>query len=360
MRSSIFPSPFAVACCVGLGLGLTSGAALAEPTPSEISVARRLFDEGRAAADASRWAEAASKFRRALAIKDTPGIRFHLARCEEEQGAFVEALIEYDRARELIDAGNKAPDVEKLLPEARERARAKVALLTLRVPQDVQNVSVQIDGKALSGSVLGVPLPINPGRHRLQAVAVGRTTYSAEISLALGEVREVAIALPFATTAPTAQPGLEPTPGSSPSASPAPVARQAAASTGIAPRSIALVGEASLFAAALSAGVIFTLSKSSAQDRYDEANRRVLAQVDGHDPDGTACSGVPVLGCTELEAARQDREHAATWATVSFVAAGASAAAFGLTWWLWPASKPPSVAVGTAPGGGTITLSGSF
>ncbi|HKY41144.1 MAG TPA: hypothetical protein VJN18_34660 [Polyangiaceae bacterium] len=357
MRSSIFPSPFAVACWVGLGLGLPSAAARAEPSASEISVARQLFDEGRAAADASRWGEAAGKFRRALAIKDTPGIRFHLARCEEGQGAFVEALIEYDRARELMDAGSKASDVEKLLPEARERVRAKVALLTLRVPQDVPNVSVQIDGKALSASVLGVPIPINPGRHRLQAVAVGRTAYSAEISLGLGEVREVAIALPLATTAPAAQP--RPEPGAS--ARPAPATRDAASTgSGMTPRTIVLVGEASLFTAALSAGVIFTLSKSSAQDRYDEANRRVLEQVGGSDPDGTACSE-PRLGCRELEAARQDRDHAATWATAGFVAAGASAAAFGLTWWLWPSSKPPRVTVGTAPGGGSIiTLSGHF
>src|SRR5687767_14734210 len=113
MASPASPSSLALACWVGLVVSVASPSAAAEPSPSEISVARRLFDEGRAAADAARWAEAAGKFRRALAIKDTPGIRFHLARCEEEQGAFVEALIEYDRARELIDAGTKAPDVEK-------------------------------------------------------------------------------------------------------------------------------------------------------------------------------------------------------------------------------------------------------
>jgi hypothetical protein len=357
MRHSIFPSPFATACCVGLALGVLPAAALAEPSASEISVARRLFEEGRAAAEASRWAEAAGKFRKALAIKDTPGLRFHLAHCEEEQGAFVEALIEYDRARELLEAGSKAPDVEKLLPEARERVRAKVALLTLRVPEDVQNLSIQIDGKPLSASVVGVPMPINPGRHRLQAVAVGRTAYSAEVSLGLGEVREVTIALPFATTAPARHPGG----AAAEAGSGRPPAPRDAGSTdsGIPARSVVLVGEASVFAAALSAGIIFTVSKSSAQGRYDKANRLVLEQVGGSDPDGIACS-VPRAGCSELEAARQDRDKAASWATVSFIAAGASAAAFGLTWWLWPSEKPPSVAVGGTPGGGTITLSGSF
>jgi tetratricopeptide (TPR) repeat protein len=100
-----------------------SAAAATEPTPSELSVARRLFDEGRAAEDAGHWREAADKFRKATAIKDTPGMRFHLAKCEEQQGAFVEALVEFDRARELIDSGMKAADVEKLLADARERVR---------------------------------------------------------------------------------------------------------------------------------------------------------------------------------------------------------------------------------------------
>ena len=70
-------------------------AAAAEPTPSEISVARRLFDEGKAAEDAGRWREAIEKFRKAIAIKDTPGLRYHIAKCEEESGALVEALRNY-------------------------------------------------------------------------------------------------------------------------------------------------------------------------------------------------------------------------------------------------------------------------
>ncbi|MDF3065597.1 MAG: hypothetical protein K0R38_1198 [Polyangiaceae bacterium] len=121
-----------------LGLFLAASPRVAtaapEPTPSEISVARRLFEEGKAAEDAGRYRDAADRFRKAIAIKDTPGMRFHLARCEEEQGALVEALVEYDRAREMLDSGFKAPDVERLLPEARQRVQDKVASVTLRLP----------------------------------------------------------------------------------------------------------------------------------------------------------------------------------------------------------------------------------
>jgi hypothetical protein len=335
---------------LGLGLAFSAPAAAAEPSASEISVARRLFDEGRAATEAARWAEAASKFRRASAIKDTPGLRYHLARCEEEQGAFVEALIEYDRARELIDRGTRAADVEQLLPAARERVRAKVALLTLRVPDGIQNVSVHIDGKAVSASVLGVPMPINPGRHRVQAVAVGRTTFSSEISLGLGEVRELPLELPFATTAPAPPP--PPVPAAKPTTD------AASGHSGVSARTLVLVGEASLAAVGLGAGTLFMVSKSSAEERMHEANETVLDDAGGSDPHGTACN-TPRPGCAEWRQAASDHERAANLALASFITAGVSAAAFGLTLWLWPDAEP-AVAVQAAPSRGYLSITGRF
>lgn len=322
------------------------------PTPSELSVARRLFDEARAAEDAARWREAADKFRRAIAIKDTPGMRFHLARCEEEQGAFVEALVEYDRARELLDSGIRAADVEKLLSAARERVRAKVALLTVRLPSGVQNVSVELDGKPLSAAVLGVPMPINPGEHRLRAVAVGRTTFARELLLGTGEVLQLAVELPVATTVPSV---------AAPVAAATPAPREPLTEDSSVPtRTIVLVGEASLFAAALSTGIVFTVARSSASDRYERANRSVLDQVGGSDPDGTACSP-PRAGCVQLEEARQDRERAGAFALGGFVAAGVSGAALGLTYWLWPSGGAPAdVRASVAPGYAGLSVFGQF
>lgn len=340
-----------VSSMAGATLLAPSIALAVEPTPSEISVARRLFEEGKTGEDAGRWREASEKFRQAAAIKDTPGIRFHLARCEEEQGAFVEALVEYDRARELIDGGVKAPDVERLLSEARERVRAKVALVTLRLPPDVQNASVSVDGKAVSRSVLGVPLPINPGQHRLQATAPGRTPYDQPVQLGTGEVREIAIELPIATSLPASR-RFDPT-------RPAGAAR-GHVDTAVPTRTIVMVGEASLLAAAIGTGIVFSVARSSAQERFELANQEVLDQ--GADPDGTACSKAePASGCAELDQAQRDRDQAGTIALAGFVAAGVSAAALGLTWWLWPSQSAPAQAnVGLQPGRVDLALSGRF
>jgi tetratricopeptide (TPR) repeat protein len=326
-----------------------------EPSPSEISVARRLFDEGKAAEDAGRFREAAERFRKAAAIKDTPGIRFHLAHSEEEQGNFVEALVEYDRARELIDAGVKAADVEKLLPAARERVRAKVALLTLRVPRDVANVSVELDGKKLSSSVMGVPMPINPGKHLLSATAAGRSHFESDVQLGAGEARQVAIELPPATTVPAPAPAGAPPP---PAVAP-PRAASDDVST-IRPRTAVLIGEASLFVASLATGIVFTVARNDADSRYRKANDLVLSQVSDEDPSDSAC-GEPLMGCAELDEAGRDRSRAGTLATVGFIAAGASAAAFGLTWILWPdGDAPAKLSAKAGPRGAALTLSAHF
>jgi hypothetical protein len=326
----------------------------AEPTPSEISVARRLFDEGKAAEDAGRYRAAAEKFRQAASIKDTPGIRFHLARCEEQQGALVEALVEYDRARELIEGGVKAADVEKLLPAARERVRAKVALLTLKLPEGVRDVSVELDGRPLAGSVLSQPMPLNPGKHRLSASSVGRTGFASEVELTAGEARQLVIELPEAPRPPAPTERAVAPVLSGRASTPRSDAQPSA-------RTLVLVGEAAFFAAGVSTGIIFSVARSSANDRYETANDTVLAAVHGSDPQGTACARADrPPACTELEDSGRDRSRAANLAAAGFITAGASAAAFGLTYWWWPEAAPALPRATALPGGLALSMTGRF
>jgi len=335
-----------------------------EPSPSEISVARRLFEDGKSAEDAGRWREAAEKFRSAIAIKDTPGMRFHLARCEEEQGAFVEALVEYDRARELIDHGVKAADVEKLLAAARERVRAKVGLLTLRLPADVQNVSVELDGRALSPSVLEEPMPINPGKHRVVAVAVGRAKFDEEVQVGTGEAKQLPVELPRA-----ALPAVrEPVAGhSAPSSSQAPPGSRTspaavASDRGSFPsRTVVLVTEGVLFGAGLVSGAGFLIARNAARDDYKKA----ADQLDKLGNDAGACTkpaSDEVQGyCQRLQTAPVDENRYSTWSTLGFVTAGVSAAAFGLTYWLWPAGeKSPRIHARASGSSVDLSVTGQF
>ena len=136
-----------------------------------------------------------------------------------------------------------------------------------------------------------------------------------------------------------------------------PAAADAAGQTGASTRTVVLVSEATLFAAALGTGIAFTFVKGSANERYDAATARVMAEV-GPDPDNVACS-MPVAGCAELAQAEHDRDQAAVIATASFVTAGASAAAFALTYLLWPVAPSP-VRVSAGPGSLGLAIRGHF
>src|SRR5882724_4575305 len=90
----------------------------ADPLPAEIMLARRLFAEARAREEAKDWPTAASKLNEALAIKETAGLRFHLAYCEEQQGLLVEALVDYERSEDLPAQNNE--DFRSQLPGKKE------------------------------------------------------------------------------------------------------------------------------------------------------------------------------------------------------------------------------------------------
>ncbi len=336
----------------GFVVSAPAGARASEPSASELNVARRLFEEGAELARQGRWPEAAATFRKVIAIKDTPGVRFHLARCEEEQSRLVEALLEYDRAQELLGAGMKAPDVGNLLGPARARVQARVALLTLRVPPEVTSAGVEMDGIPLSPSVIGVPLPVNPGKHRLSAVAAGRVSQSVELELSAGESREFS----FGLTATPRSAAPEPAQPARPAHLPA---RDAGASGGFPGRSVALVAEASLFVVGLGVGLASSVARASALDRLQLAEAKVSAQ----DASGSGCTPpAPVAGCAELAEARRDGSRASLLAATGFIGAGASAAAFGLTWWLWPERAAPAAELRAeiAPGAVRLAVSGRF
>src|SRR5690606_8548188 len=81
--------PLRVPLLLAGALLLVAPSAGAEPTATELAVARRLFREATQLEERQRWDLAAQKLREAIRIKETPGLRFHLAHCQENMGLLV-------------------------------------------------------------------------------------------------------------------------------------------------------------------------------------------------------------------------------------------------------------------------------
>ena len=194
-----------------------ASAALAAPAPAEPNTekARAAFQAAQALYQASRFADALTKFQEAQALKPHPVIIFNIARCHEQLGALPQALAAY---REYL----------RLSPEASDRAAvaASIASLEKRVPQNSQLVVsveppgavVQVDGKRVGSSPASIELP--PGEHSLEVSAEGYEpfkrsfTMSAqrplEMNVSLSAKAPVVVAPVVVADAPTWPPELTP------------------------------------------------------------------------------------------------------------------------------------------------------
>lgn len=351
---------------LALAFGLAPAVAAAEPTVAEIALARRLFTDARAAEEANDWKLATAKLRDALAIKETPGLRFHLAYCQEQLGMLVEALVDYDRADEALRAepGSKPKgggDVAKQVVSRREALRKRIPTIHVTLPEGVSSATLSLDGHPVSAAVFGRPIPENPGSHRLIVSAEGREPFTHDLTLSEGDAIVVTAVLPIAKGAPSlaaAPAGAEVEPAAD-RAAPQPAPRSNRARTWV------LVSEGAVTAISLGVGVGFTIGASSADSRADRA-RNVLVDSSAY-PSGACAAPTSMLAgpCGDLSDAVSAAKSRRGIATVGFVGAGVGAAAFAATWVLWPKSKAPSnalavVPIATAHGDRALLVTGFF
>lgn len=298
-------------------------AVAAEPTSAEIAAARQLFAEARAAEDAQDWATAASKIREAISIKETPGLRFHLAYCEEHLGMLVEALVDYERAEDA--ARSKNDDVEKQVGPRKDALRKRTPTITALLVSDVSDAELTIDGHAVSPALIGKPVPQNPGPHHVVVSASGRQPYAADLTLVEADSVVVTVSLP-------ALPGVVSAGTETPAPLPSSAGRWSA-------RTYVLVGEAAVTVAALGVGIGYMLSASAAEDRSDDYRKQV-------GPSACGGSGSLPAVCADLQqSVSQAKDHRFV-SKMGLLGAGIGATAFAATWLLW---KSPSSTQAVGP-----------
>ncbi len=339
------------------GAGDANGKTPHKATPAEIAVARRLFGEATKLEHDKQWADAAKKLKGALDIKETPGLRYHLAFCEENMGQLVQALVDYDRAAEMIADGVKAPDVETRLAAARKALKKRVPTLTVTMPADAAGAKLSVDGHRMAASVAGQPMPLDPGKHKVEVDADGYQPFLATVALAEGDRKTTAAKLEKVDAAPAA---AAPTPAAPPAAD------TGTKHGGFPLRTVVLIGEGAVTLAGLGVGIGYTVARGNASSRADDAQAAIDKKT-GNPGDPAACSNASAdvqSSCDALRSALSDKDNDGKIATVGFIGAGVGAAATVVTWLLWkPAAEQHALAVTVQPvaGGGMLGgVSGRF
>jgi len=278
-----------LASCMGWGHRAHAG----EPTAAEIATARELFAQAEKDEDAGQWAAALEKLRRAGSVKVTPGIRFHVALCEEQLGQLVAALGDYAAAE----------------AQARDE-RSKDVLDALSEPMAALRARVPLGGAPLASATWATAMPVEIGTHTIVAKARARATFWASVTTAEHEAKVVNVVLAAAEV--SAPPLPAPAPAPAPEPSPPRTAAVLASLGGV-----VLVG----------AGVASFLVAGNKQSNAE-----------------TQCK--LVVSCDDLKGPIRTFD----WLALGAWIGGAAAGAVAIVLWASPAPVPPGSAPGEHPG----------
>lgn len=324
-----------------LAIALAPAPAFAEPTAAEKETARALMKEGRTKRDSGDHKGALDAFAAADTIMKVPTTGLEVGRSQVDLGLLVEARDTFLRVSRIPEQpGEPGP-----FKDARTEASDLAAKLEDRIPtlkmvisgvDSGTTVAVTIDGTAVAPAMVGLPQKLNPGKHRIVAIARG-VKRSVDVELKEGELKEVPLDL-----AASGDDVPEPTPVTP---APTPGKPEAPAETGTAPLVYAGFAVAGVGVVVGSVTGILAMSKTNAaKDQCD----------------GTRC---PPATHDDLSSART----MATVSTISFVTAlvGAGVGVYGLLG-RGASAEPPKTSLGPLRrlepviGLGSIGLVGSF
>ena len=318
---------------------LAAGTARAQA--SDPAAAEALFRDAKELVAAGRFAEACPKFLASYKLDPKPGAVVNLADCYEKNGQIASAWARYVEGASLAQ---RAGQVERE-QYARDHARAlEPKLSRVRIAcAPAPGLEVRRDGELVDAATLGTALPVDAGKHTIEARAPGKKPWTTTVDVPLGGAPITVDVPPLedgaassAAVGPVAPPRVDaPPPGDAPPAPSWSAQRKAGVAVGV----VGLVG--------LGVGAAFgavALSKwSSAKNDH--------------------CSGMP-LTCDAMGVSlTSDAKSAATLSSATFIPGAALLAAGVVVFATAPRGKAPAttglvLAPAPLPGGASFTLAG--
>jgi tetratricopeptide (TPR) repeat protein len=306
---------------LALALSLASVPALAAAPPTTAQAeAEAQFRKGRAAMDKGDYAAALELLKWSHAAEPGRGKLLNIAICEAKLGMVATALSHF---RELAPQFPADDDRTPIIAEYIQKLKARLPTLTIAVPAGAPaGLQVTLDGAAVETAMLGTNMPLDPGKHTVEATLPGGQTKQYDVDLAESERKTVSVELGSSSPTPPAE---EPTP----------VERR---------RSIVptlLLGGAGV--AGLGVGVAFVVQREA--KRLEAVQTQVSIRGEGQSCVSGA-SNFDAARCPALQAATADGDAFGTGALVGFIAGGLFVAG-AVTYLLWPSAQDASTPAAT-------------
>lgn len=217
------------------------------------AAAEALFSDGRKLMAESKYAEACPKFEASLKLDPGLGAMLNLADCYEKNGQTASAWAEFREASAAARASG-SKDREDL---ARQRAAAlepKLSRLTIVVGKP--SAKVTRDGTSVDPAAFGSAMPVDPGKHVIEATAQGKQKWSKTIDVAPNGART-------SVDVPPLQDDLPGTAAAQSSGASTSVSRDVAVSSAASKQRTIAIGAGAVGVIGLAAGTFFGLKASS-------------------------------------------------------------------------------------------------
>lgn len=298
----------------------------AEPSPADRTLARTLFEDGRALAKEGKFAEACPKLEESERLAPGIGTLFNLADCFESLGRTASAWSAFSEAADLARLAGQ-PERESVARERAQALKPRLSHLKVHLSGPPPNgLLLQIDGKSTSSAVVDTEIPVDAGEHHVSGSAPGKVSQDLLVRIEVGKALTVLDLPPFQDAPTTFSPPPEPSPPplarpEPPKEAPPRTSRPWQKPVAIAAGGVALVAIGVGAAFGLKAGSEWSDAKGSCPSNACDAN-----------------------GYSGWESARSS----ATLSTVFFTT-GAIAAAAGIVLWLTAPSADSSAVSATLP-----------
>ena len=228
----VAPQRRAARSSLGFAIAAWAWALTSNVDAQDIAAAEALFNKGATEFNAGHYDVACPALDESYRIDPRPGALFTLAECQNKRGAIATAVARYEEFLRLA-AGLPSPQRDRqaervlIASQQKERLTPDVPTLTLRLGSTLgPATSITRDGTAVGAASLDVPIPVDPGEHRVVFVPQAGGSHEIVLRIARGERRVVELqAEPVIPT----QPGPTVPPAPSIPVAPAPLAPPAKA-----------------------------------------------------------------------------------------------------------------------------------
>ena len=177
------------AICSAAWLALASAGVLVAPharaqSATEVSLAETLYRQARELGAAGNYAEACPKFAESYRLDPATGTLLNLASCHESQGKIATAWLEYSDALAISRRDHRQSRV-KFAEERISLIEPKLSRLTLVLAPGVDGSALELslDGGQIGPAALGVPTPVDPGKHVVEAKAPGKKPWTGSVDI---------------------------------------------------------------------------------------------------------------------------------------------------------------------------------